>query len=126
MENAGVVEVIPAVLRGFAAMVTVTPSAILAVKRFISDSDGHIEGLRIFISTSARSHLHCGLRLETRTQPTDEVIDCGSVKLIIDRESAPLIDGVTIDFVDDRETSGFRFTNLKTHTPGYRTGAEKG
>ena len=98
-------------------MVTVTANAISAVKRFISASDCAAEGLRIIISTAARSHLHCGLRLETRPQPTDEVIDCGSIKLFIDRDSAPLIDGVTIDFVDDLEVRGFRFTNLKPNRP---------
>lgn len=106
-------------------MVTVTPSAVSAVKRFISDSDCDVEGLRIIISTAARSHLHCGLRLEATAQPTDEIIDCGSIKLIIDRESAPLIDGVTIDFVDDRETRGFRFTNLRPTNSSSRSDARE-
>lgn len=96
-------------------MVTVTANAISAVKHFISASDCAAEGLRIIISTAASSHLHCGLRLETRPKPTDEVIDCGSVKLFIDREIASLIEGVTIDFVDEREVRGFRFTNLKVN-----------
>jgi iron-sulfur cluster assembly accessory protein len=94
-------------------MVTLTASAILAVERFVNSSDCRAEGLRIIICPTGRDHLHCGLRLEQRAQPTDQVIDCGAVKLFIDRESVPLVDDVTIDFIDDREVSGFRFTNLR-------------
>lgn len=94
-------------------MVTLTASAILAVERFVNASDCRAAGLRIFICPAGRDHLHCGLRLEQRAQPTDQVIDCGAVKVFIDRESVPLVDDVTIDFVDNREVSGFRFTNLR-------------
>lgn len=93
-------------------MVTLTARALLAVKRFVSTSECDADGLRIIISATERTHLHCGLRVEQGAQPTDEVIDYGAVKLFIDKESALLIDGVTIDFVDHPEASGFRFTNL--------------
>ncbi len=94
-------------------MVTLTASAILAVERFVNASDCRAEGLRIIICPAGRDHLHCGLRLEQRAQPTDQVIDCGAVKVFIDRESVPLADDFTIDFVDNRGASGFRFTNLR-------------
>lgn len=93
-------------------MVTLTASAVLAVKQMVSDSDSAAAGLRIIISRAGRDYLHYGLRLEQRAQPSDQVIDYGAVKLFIDRETLPLIDGATIDFVVDREASGFRFTNL--------------
>lgn len=93
-------------------MITLTANAILAVERFVSDSMPSAAGLRIIVSTSGRNRLHYGLRLEQDAQPTDEVIDYGPVKLFIDRDSVPLIDGATIDFVDEQSASGFRLTNL--------------
>lgn len=94
-------------------MVTLTASAILAVQRFVSDSDSSVAGLRVIVSSSGCNRLHYGLRLEQRAQPSDQVLDCGAFKLFIDHQTAPLIAGATIDFVVDQDASGFRFTNLK-------------
>lgn len=98
-------------------MVTLTASAILAVERFVNAAEGDAKGLRIIVSAAGRNHLHCGLRLEQSAQPTDQVVDYGAVKLFIDRESVSLIDGVTIDFVNEQEASGFRFSNLRFGDP---------
>jgi iron-sulfur cluster assembly protein len=70
--------------------------------------------MRIIISSSCCNSVHCGLRLERGAQPDDKILDYGAVKVFIDQKSAPLIDGATIDFVDDLGSSGFRFTNLKS------------
>jgi iron-sulfur cluster assembly protein len=35
----------------------------------------------------------------------------GGVKLLIDPFSAPMLDGVTVDFVDSLNGSGFKFEN---------------
>ena len=42
---------------------------------------------------------------------TESVIDCGEVKVFVDPLSLPKLDGMSIDFVDSLEGSGFKFTN---------------
>ncbi|MBM4199952.1 MAG: iron-sulfur cluster assembly accessory protein [Gammaproteobacteria bacterium] len=95
-----------------AAVVTITENAISAARRFVKASETDATGLRIIISYVCGDALQCGVRLEERAQPNDKVVDCGAVKLFIDPNSVPYIDGATIDFVDERDASGFRFTNL--------------
>ncbi len=92
-------------------MITLTESAITAVGRFISSSDKPTGGLRIEVTDGGCSGLSYGLRLEEREKTDDTVIDCGSVKVFVDPESFPKLDGMSIDFIDSLDGSGFKFTN---------------
>lgn len=92
-------------------MITLTESAIQAVGRFIANSGKPSAGLRIEVTDGGCSGLSYGLRLEDNESGEDTVIDCGSVKVIVDPLSMPKLDGMSIDFVDSLEGSGFKFTN---------------
>jgi len=92
-------------------MITLTDSAIKAVGRFISSSDKPTGGLRIEVTDGGCSGLSYGLRLEEKENVEDTVINCGEVKVFVDVLSFPKLDGMTIDFVDSLEGSGFKFTN---------------
>lgn len=92
-------------------MITLTDSAITAVGRFISNSDKPNAGLRIEVTDGGCSGLSYGLRLEDKETQEDTVIDCGDVKVFVDPSSLPQLDGMSIDFVDSLDGSGFKFTN---------------
>lgn len=92
-------------------MITLTESAIKAVGRFIAGSDKPTGGLRIEVTDGGCSGLSYGLRLEEKEARDDTVIDCGEVKVFVDPSSLPKLDGMSIDFVDSLEGSGFKFTN---------------
>lgn len=92
-------------------MITLTDSAIQAVGRFISNSDKPTAALRIEVTDGGCSGLSYGLRLEEKETQEDTVINCGEVKVIVDPNSLPKLDGMNIDFVDSLDGSGFKFTN---------------
>lgn len=92
-------------------MITLTESAIQAVGRFIASSDKPTGGLRIEVTDGGCSGLSYGLRLDEKQTREDTVIDCGEVKVFVDPLSLPKLDGMSIDFVDSLEGSGFKFTN---------------
>lgn len=92
-------------------MITLTESAIQAVGRFIAGSDKPTAGLRIEVTDGGCSGLSYGLRLEEKESGVDTVIDCGTVKVFVDPVSLPKLEGMSIDFVDSLEGSGFKFTN---------------
>ena len=92
-------------------MITLTDSAIKAVGRFISSSDKPTGGLRIEVTDGGCSGLSYGLRLEAKNNPDDTVIECGEVSVYVDPLSFPQLDGMSIDFVDSLDGSGFKFTN---------------
>jgi iron-sulfur cluster assembly protein len=92
-------------------MLTLTPSALSAVEKFIKGSDTPVAGLRIAISGGGCSGFQYGMRLEEAKAEDDVEVAVGGVKLLIDPFSAPMLDGVTVDFVDSLNGSGFKFEN---------------
>lgn len=92
-------------------MITLTDNAVKAVGRFIASSGKPSAGLRIEVTDGGCSGLQYGLKLDEQTGPTDTVIDCGEVKVFVDADSMPKLDGMSIDFVDSLDGSGFKFSN---------------
>ena len=92
-------------------MLTLTPSALSAVEKFIKGSDTPVAGLRISISGGGCSGFQYGMRLEEAKADDDVLVTVGDVTLLVDPFSAPLLDGVTVDFVDSLNGSGFKFEN---------------
>ena len=92
-------------------MITLTESAVGAVKKFIDGADKPLTGLRIKIQGGGCSGLEYGMRLEEQSLETDTIFDCNGVQVFVDPESVPQVEGVTIDFVESFEGSGFKFSN---------------
>lgn len=92
-------------------MITLTNSAIAAVNRFIESSDKTIAGLRIKVNGGGCSGFQYGLRLEEQVAEGDTVQEFQGLRMLIDEASAPLLENVTVDFIDGMEGSGFKFEN---------------
>ena len=92
-------------------MLTLTDSAIQAIDKFIKGSETPIAGLRISVQGGGCSGFQYGMSLEESSEMTDTVVTFGGVKVFIDPQSAPMLQGVKLDFVDGLEGSGFKFEN---------------
>ena len=92
-------------------MINLTENAIQAVDKFIQGAEKEIGGLRISVAGGGCSGFQYGLSLEEAASNDDEVLEFGTVKVFVDPESAPILSGVTVDFVDGLEGAGFKFEN---------------
>lgn len=92
-------------------MLTLTDSAVSAVQKFIETAGKPIAGLRIKVEGGGCSGLQYGMKLEETIEQSDSVLDFTGVKVLVDADSANLLDGVTVDFVDGLNGSGFKFEN---------------
>ncbi|MCB1929203.1 MAG: iron-sulfur cluster assembly accessory protein [Rhodocyclaceae bacterium] len=92
-------------------MISLTPTAINAVRRFLETTDEPIAGLRISVAGGGCAGLQYGLKLERQGEPDDHVLDFDGLSVLIDPFSAPLLAGTTVDFVESLEGSGFKFEN---------------
>lgn len=99
------------VKEGGTVEITLTENAIKAVGRFISNSTAPITGLRILITGGGCSGFQYGMRLEEAMAVDDAVVDYGEFKVFVDPISVPLLEGVTIDFIDSLDGAGFKFNN---------------
>jgi iron-sulfur cluster assembly protein len=92
-------------------MLNLTPNAISALEKFINGSATPVAGLRIAISGGGCSGFQYGMSLAENKSEDDVVVEYGTVTLLVDPLSAPLLEGVTVDFVDSLNGSGFKFEN---------------
>ena len=67
--------------------------------------------LRVGVQPGGCSGLVYQLYFDERTLDGDLVVDFGGVEVVIDRMSAPYLDGASIDFADTIEKQGFTIDN---------------
>lgn len=92
-------------------MLTLTESAQKAIQRFIRSAETPVEGLRISVTGGGCSGMQYGMNFEEAAGSEDTVIEYNDLKIFVDTESAPLLEGVIVDFLDNMEGSGFKFEN---------------
>lgn len=92
-------------------MLILTESAQKAIGRFIKGADSPVAGLRVKVTGGGCSGLQYGMSLEESASDDDTVVEINNLKILIDPYSAPMLKGVTIDFQDSMEGSGFKFNN---------------
>jgi iron-sulfur cluster assembly protein len=92
---------------------TVTPSAIDEIKKFIANEEDLPEtaGLRVRVMPGGCSGFQYNLEIEEDSRPNDFVLDKSGVKLFVDMFSAQYLNGITIDYTSNMMGSGFTFEN---------------
>ncbi|MDO8614545.1 MAG: iron-sulfur cluster assembly accessory protein [Dehalococcoidia bacterium] len=68
-------------------------------------------GLRVFVVGGGCSGYQYGMALARDVEDGDLVIEHSGVRLVVDPDSAPLLEGAEIDYVDDLMKAGFTIHN---------------
>ena len=91
--------------------VSVTEGAATKAKALL-DQRGMAEGaLRVFVVGGGCSGYQYGMALAREFDDEDLVIDHSGIKIVVDPDSAPLLEGAEIDYVDDLMKAGFTIYN---------------
>jgi iron-sulfur cluster assembly accessory protein len=95
----------------------------LAVERFRSvmaqEKLGADYGVRIAVASGGCSGMSYSMSFENQARPDDTVIERDGLRIFVDEQSAPYLQGVTIDYVVGLHKEGFKFLNPKaTRTCG--------
>ena len=92
-------------------MLDVTDLAADKAKSLLEDK-GFAEGaLRVFVVGGGCSGYQYGMALAMDAEAGDAVIEKNGVRFLIDEESAPLITGSRVDYIDDVMKQGFSISN---------------
>lgn len=89
---------------GQESLLTITEAAKARLLSLMEKEGRQGQGVRVFIHGHGPASLQYGITfVEQGQEGADDgtVIDCGAFKLFIDSESAPKLEGATIDYVDD-------------------------
>jgi iron-sulfur cluster assembly accessory protein len=93
------------------ASVSITDRAAEKAKNLL-ETRGLSEGaLRVFVVGGGCSGYQYGMALAQEIEDGDIIVEQSGVKILVDPDSAPLLNGAEIDYVDDLMKSGFTIFN---------------
>jgi iron-sulfur cluster assembly accessory protein len=92
-------------------MLTLTEAASRKVAEILSKQAEPVAGLRVFVTKGGCSGWSYGMSLAPQVESGDWVGEFGGVKVLVDAASAPVLNGVRIDFVESLQGSGFAIEN---------------
>jgi iron-sulfur cluster assembly accessory protein len=92
-------------------IVTLSPLAIERVKEFMTKDKEGANGLRIFVAQGGCSGYQYGMVLERNAKSDDISWSEGGISVYMDNQSAKLMEGAEIDFVETVQGSGFKISN---------------
>jgi iron-sulfur cluster assembly protein len=91
-------------------MITVTDTAAKKIKSNIERRGGGI-GIRIGVRTTGCSGLAYVLEYVDALEPGDVIQANNFTKVVVDKKSLPIVDGITVDYVRQGLNEGFEFIN---------------
>lgn len=96
-------------------MITMTPAAEEKIRELMREEKDTI-GLRVFVKGGGCHGYQYGMAFESTTGEDDTIVEKGEVKVIMDSQSAPLLNGCEVDYVDAVQGSGFAIKNPQAKT----------
>lgn len=94
------------------SLVTITDRAAHKAKDILATKGQPDSLLRVFVVGGGCSGYQYGMSIAPEVEAEDEVIETDDgVRIVIDRESKPMIAGAEIDYVEDLMKSGFTIYN---------------
>lgn len=91
--------------------ISLTPAAADRIRKFIANRG---LGLKLGVRKTGCSGFAYVVNYADQASPQDLVFEDQGVKVFVDPESLPLIDGTTVDFVKQGLNEAFRFVNPNT------------
>ena len=92
-------------------MLTLTDAASRKLAEIIAGQTEPVAGLRVFVQQGGCSGYSYGMALVPQADAADWVGEFGGVKVLVDPESARVLNGVRIDYVESLQGSGFSVHN---------------
>jgi iron-sulfur cluster insertion protein len=96
-------------------MVTISVGAEQKIRELIKDEQDAV-GLRVYVRGGGCHGYQYGMAFETKIGEDDSIIEKGDIKVIMDSQSAPLLSGAEVDYVDSLQGSGFAIKNPQAKT----------
>ena len=93
------------------ALITVTDKAAEKARNLLAERNVVNGALRVFVVGGGCSGYQYGMAIARNREDDDIAIDAGGLTILVDSESAPLLDGAEVDYVEDLMKSGFTIFN---------------
>ena len=105
-------------------MINISPLAAEKLKEILVEQGEEDASLRVILMPGANGGAQYMLALEQEAKADDTVIRTEGVSILIDPDSAPLMEGAEIDYMDGLMKSGFVINNPNIQSGGCACGGE--
>lgn len=92
-------------------MLSITEKAAARAREVLIEKGLPEGGLRVFVVAGGCAGYQYGMALARHAEQDDLVVEQLGLRLVVDPDSAPLLEGAEIDYVDDLMRSGFTIYN---------------
>ena len=96
--------------------VEISQTAAEKAKRLLASSASPGGALRVRVIDGGCSGMRYELVFDEELRADDEQSEHFGLRVVVDAESAPYLEGTSIDFVDDLNESGFKIQNPRAET----------
>lgn len=98
--------------------ITVSETAALKLRTVLRSAPDYTptRGIRLAVKTGGCNGHEYDIKIANQPRPDDEVTEFGNLRVFVDPRSAPLLNGITVDYIDSLIESGFKFTNPNVAT----------
>ena len=93
------------------AIVTVTDKAAEKAKGILAERGVEDGALRVFVVSGGCSGYSYGMAIARNREEDDIAIEASGITLLVDAESAPMLEGAEVDYVEHLMKSGFTIFN---------------
>ena len=99
-------------------MISISPLAAEKLREILVEQGEEGASLRVMLMPGANGGAQYMLALEQEAKPDDTVVRTDGVSILIDPDSAPLMEGAEIDYMDGLIRSGFVINNPNIQSAG--------
>jgi iron-sulfur cluster insertion protein len=92
-------------------VLSLSDAAALKLRELTKEETNPNVGLRVYVYSGGCSGFRYGMMLEDAPTPEDNTLDVNGVKVYVDGQSIPLLQGAEIDYVDTLMGAGFTVNN---------------
>ncbi|MBM7097026.1 iron-sulfur cluster assembly accessory protein [Bacillus sp. H-16] len=92
-------------------MLNITEAAATQIKEMMKAEENHNSYLRVGVKGGGCSGLSYGMGFDTEVNADDETFELHGIKVVMDKESIPVMDGVKIDYKQNMMGGGFTLDN---------------
>ena len=92
-------------------MIEITEAASAKVKELLEEQGKADHALRVFVRGMSCSGPAYGMALDNEPRSDDRVAEVNGVKVLVDSQSAPYLEGAQVDYVDSLMGRGFTVVN---------------
>jgi iron-sulfur cluster assembly accessory protein len=93
------------------SIITVTEKAASKARAILTERGVENGALRVFVVSGGCSGYQYGMAIARNREDDDVAIEAQGITILVDSESAPLLDGAEVDYVEDLMKSGFTIFN---------------